>query len=283
MRESHKEALLRRARAAVAAFYHNATPAWPAPGEFGRYESEFFDWVQAEGAREVEYINDGGAYGNDYAATLRAPCNAGRYASEAARRRYVAQGLAAMRLDRERRAMWEFAREEFGELYQYGRGGRTVAPSGIASDSGYGFRLKSDALAWRESTSYGFGDGYSAEGLTRAIQILESLNEHIQDWNRGVPEMWRDYTQEREADEAREARAAYDKAGGRIAQERRKAIAACREARAARRALQPESVATLCGLLRDNVRRARRRIAAWLQERAALESSWGDVWKAAAP
>lgn len=281
MKEHHKQALLSRARAAVAALYHNASPAWPAPGDFGRYESEFFDWLGDEARHEIEYMNDGGAYGADYRATLGAECNAGRYSSEAARRRYIAKGLRAMELDRARGQLWEIAAQEFGTLYQYGRGGRTLAPDSlIKSYGGSSFGPKRDALAWRESTGSGWGEGYTAAGLTRAIQILESFNEHVRTWCEGVPEMWADYTREREADEAAAALQAYEKGARRIAQERREAIAACREARAARRALAPESVVTLCGMLREAVAKRRRRIAKWRAERAELETQWGDVWRA---
>lgn len=154
--------------------YHNATPTYP------RVEDDkqelFQAWFEDVASSEIDYINDGGAYGLDYRKTLMASCNAGRYASEAARSFYVRNGMRKMR---EERALWETVREEFGRVYQWGRGGRTLAPENLMDGRS---RFKADAF-----------EEYSYAGKIIALRILESLNDYVEAWNRDIPNQWREY------------------------------------------------------------------------------------------
>jgi hypothetical protein len=216
MKPANKLLLRARAAAALADLYHNATPSYPRGLDDGAGE-RFQAWLDDAAQWEIEYIQDGGAYGTDYRATLAAPCNAGRYKSEAARRYYIAKGLRARaeenadcgaltgwrvlelaagneRLQRKLRkvykgaplarndARWEHI-TNYGELYQYGRGGRTLAPADLYSDRG---RSKYDP------------EEHSAAELVELIQILESFNRYVRAWCASVPEQWAELCAEEE-------------------------------------------------------------------------------------
>jgi hypothetical protein len=193
MRKEQRQALEARAARAIKALYHAATPAWPR--DFGPYADSFDQWLGERGSEEIDYLSGGGGYGRDYRATLAAPCNAGRYQSEAARRRYIAKGLREQAADLDKRPQY-LARDMFGTIYQWGRGGRTVAPEGlIRQGGGSSFSMSADALA-----------EMSAETLTQAVRVIEAFGEHVQAWNKSVPEQWAEYTADRAAEEMAEAR-----------------------------------------------------------------------------
>lgn len=199
LKSERREAIRERARNAIRNLYHNATPDYPrdVPEEYGDY---FESWFHGAASFEIEYLNDGGAYGSDYRKTLSAKCNAGRYKSEAARAYYIRWKMRAMRRERSRcndldsrttrlvNAQWERI-GEFGKLYTYGRGGRTLAPDNLASSGVY----------WNLKENY-FDDSTIADCVD-AIQILESFNAYVTSWCASVPEMWREQFEELKAEE----------------------------------------------------------------------------------
>ena len=207
MKPENRKLLEARAESAVRAMYHNATPTYPR--DFGAYAERFNQWFDDAARFEIEYLCDGGAYGRDYRKTLLAPCNAGKYKSERAREYYVRKGMRDMAAEREHcgtradgtrnNALWEYI-SDYGELYQHGRGGRTLAPADLWRENGCGHGAKFDAAE------------HSAEWLTRLIQIVESFNRHVSDWCDGVPEMWREQCAEWAAEEKAEAKAARKRA-----------------------------------------------------------------------
>lgn len=196
MKTAHKELLRERAADAIRDLYHNATLNYPRE-LYGRSEEYAQSWFTDAAECEIEYLRDGGAYGRNYLHTLRAECNAGRYRSERAREFYVSRKMRAMREERARYAMWEYI-SEFGKLYQWGRGGRTLAPEHLIRQGGGGsFSMRED-----------FAAEFSVEELTRFIQVIESFNRHVTNWCAGVPEQWRDYCREQDAEERAAKRAA---------------------------------------------------------------------------
>lgn len=199
------EAIRERAQRAVMDLYHNASPRYPrcdaedcGPG-CERCEA-FNAWFEDAARFEIEYLNGGGAYGStaDYRRTLTHNANAGKYKSTAAGAYYVRWKLREMHEERARcnrldsrttrlvNAQWERAREEFGELYQWGRGGRTLAPENLVKHCGGGsFALIEDAF-----------EGRSIAATVDGLMILESFNAYVESWCEGVPEMWRDHMRE---------------------------------------------------------------------------------------
>jgi hypothetical protein len=164
--------------------------------------------VQDSASFEIKYLNDGGAYGNDYHKTLAHVANAGKYKSEKARAYYIRKGMTDMLRERARcnsldsrttrlvNAQWERTRHEFGKLYQWGRGGRTLAPNDLIKQGGGSlFSIREDAL-----------DEFSISNCVDAIQILESFNAYVESWCEWVPELWREHYEELRA-EANEANA----------------------------------------------------------------------------
>lgn len=185
------EAIRARAREALRDLYHNATITWPRE-LYGRSEDYAQDWIYQSAQWETEYIAAGGAYGGNYRATLAAPCNAGRYSSQAARDYYVRKGMRAMRAERSKYAAWESI-TDYGKLYQWGRGGRTLAPDGLYSDR--------RGCPW-DAAEHSIGD------CVELIRVVESFNRYVQQWCAGVPEMWREHCAEEDAQILADKRAA---------------------------------------------------------------------------
>lgn len=192
MNKSDRHAAIReRAADAIRDLYHNATPSYPrdVPDHLQDY---FESWFSDAARFEIDYISDGGAYGRDYAKTLRATCNAGRYHSQAARDYYVRKGMHDMRLEHARcnkldsrsnltNAAWERI-TEFGKLYTYGRGGRTLAPDLLVRERG------GSQFGMRED----YADDISIADACDLIRIVESFNAYVDAWCKSVPEQWRE-------------------------------------------------------------------------------------------
>jgi hypothetical protein len=180
-----QKAIRARAARAIAALYHNATPTYPA-GLDDLTSRRFDAWFADYAADSIAHLNDGGAYGRDYAATLAAPCNAGRYASEAARRYYVAKGLRAMRMDRATTQGGLAERiTQYGRLYTYGRGGRTLAPDRLIRTFGGSSFCPDERHA----------DGLPLADVVDLIRTVEAFNASVRAWNEGLPDDFRDMTE----------------------------------------------------------------------------------------
>lgn len=190
------EAIRERAKRAVMDLYHNASPRYPrcdaedcGPG-CERCEA-FNAWFEDAARFEIEYLNGGGAYGStaDYRRVLTH--NAGKYKSAAARAYYVRWKLREMHEESAPSTLnGNASAEEFGELYQWGRGGRTLAPENLVKQGGCGaFALIEDAF-----------DGRSIAATVDGLRILESFNAYVESWCEGVPEMWREYVREETAE-----------------------------------------------------------------------------------
>lgn len=195
MNATQKEMLRERARDALRDLYHNATLTFPRDLR-GRSEDYFQNWLADACQWEVEYIGEGGAYGADYLKTLRAECNAGRYKSEQARAYYVRAGMRAMREERAKYAAWEEV-SHYGPLYQWGRGGRTLAPADlIRPGGGSSFSIRED-----------YADDLNAAQLTEFVRFLESFNCYVGQWCKGVPAMWDEHCADEDANALRQKRA----------------------------------------------------------------------------
>jgi hypothetical protein len=224
------DAIRERAREAIRDLYHNATPYFPYIDDEDEAE-QAQAWFDGAAEFEIEYLRDGGAYGRDYRMTLAAECNAGRYKSEAARQRYIAKGMRDMRRERsdcgaldgwavieiaagnKRRAdmiakayggrkperndaRWEEICE-YGQLYQWGRGGRTLAPADLYLDRG-GFG--------GTGPNEGIPDDLTIRDCIDLIRIVESFNAYVRQWCslENISYMWAEVgseiCDEREAD-----------------------------------------------------------------------------------
>jgi len=246
-KQSQHAAIRARAAAAVAGLYHNATVNYPR--EFYGWTDDYFEsWFQDQAQSEIEYIADGGGTPGDYRACLAAPCNGGKLKTPAARAYYIAKGMRARDAERDdcgmltgwrvlelacggpaadrisesikpskRNGFWKPARNnalweritEYGKLYTYGRGGRTLAPDGLYDDR----RQKFDA------------DETSIPACADLIRIVESFNAHVRAWCHGVPEMWREHCEYEAAEALAEKRA---RSARKAAETRERNIWACR-------------------------------------------------------
>lgn len=195
MNKAKRHAAIRaRAVRALENLYHNATPSYPRLDDDDA--ARFQPWFEDAAQSEIEYIQDGGAYPGDFRKTLEHPANAGQYKSEKARRYYVEKGLREYREDRQ---PWERI-SEYGKLYQWGRGGRTLAPENLIKQRG--------------GTSFGIRDDYADEipirDVVELIRVVESFNAYVDDWCQSVPDMWEEIEGERIREERAEKKRARD-------------------------------------------------------------------------
>jgi hypothetical protein len=231
MKPANLEALRERARRALRNLYHNATPIYPR--DFGSRADDFDSWLRDAAEQEIDYLGNGGAYGNNYRATLAHSANGGKLKSERARAQYIAYGMRKRELEQADCAMlqgWhavelaagnkELARDmrklekkygplkrgnsqwerinEYGKLYQWGRGGRTLAPKDLIRQGGGGsFSIRED-----------YADELPAVAVVDLIRVVESFNATVESWCAGVPEMWREYCAELDSAERDERKAA---------------------------------------------------------------------------
>lgn len=233
MKPQHKTLLRNRAQSALADIYHNATIGYPRE-LYGRTAEYCDQWIQDQAQFEIEYIADGGATPGDYRATLAHPCNAGKYKSERARRYYVRKGLRDRDMERDdcgmltgwrvlelaagnlhvktklmrytdlqrNNALWERI-TDYGKLYQYGRGGRTLAPDDLIKQrGGSSFSINEE-----------YADELSATACVELIRVVESFNRVVSDWCNGVPEMWKEHCQDEDRQIAYEKKQASIKKG----------------------------------------------------------------------
>lgn len=161
MKATNRDKLCKRAAHALRDMYHNATLPFSnrelpnaVQKHFGirdphEYESQ---WISDTAEFEIDYINDGGAYGPDCEPTLRRP-------------------------------RWERITELYGTVYQWGRGGRTLAPEKLISQRG-GSSFGID---------YGIIDNMSATDLTELCLAVESFNAHVKAVCNAFPEMWAEH------------------------------------------------------------------------------------------
>ena len=144
MNTDQKEAVRARARSAILDLYHNATVNHP----YTEDES-YWDWFQDTASFEIEYIQEGGAYGS---------------------------------------SAWNYTSDWYGKLYQYGRGGRTLAPEDlIRTGGGSTYSVRED-----------YPDDLNMEDCVELIQVIESFNWIVGCWCKDVPDLWADEVQQQE-------------------------------------------------------------------------------------
>ena len=191
-KQERHAAIRERAAEAIRDLYHNATPCYPLLDD--EQAILFQAWFDDMAVFEIEYLQDGGAYGNNYCKTLSAECNGGRYKSRRARDYYIRKGMRDMveerarcnRLDSRQEkvdAMWEYAAEYYGHLYTYGRGGRTLAPEKLVETRG------GSCFSPRE----GYADDMAIGDVVTLIRVVESFNRFVAVWCRDVPNMWSEF------------------------------------------------------------------------------------------
>lgn len=185
-KKANKQNLVNRLERVLLEVYHNATPNYPVAQN--DYESDLFEsWFEL-------YASDAVSDLNGYV-QKKVRNNIGRYRDE-----LHAQGkshkVSAKRSARLYSEMDEFPRYRvpymFGELYSWGRGGRTLAPEGIVKQrGGSSFSIKTAEALIDDR-------GMTREDITNAIIALEDFNQYIADWNQGVAAEWEYHKQQDE-------------------------------------------------------------------------------------
>lgn len=187
--------LYRRLDNAMADIYHNATPDYlDLANDFEAHH--FQQWFEQAAADEIEYINGGGAYGDgDYMQGARANFMQNRptfeWKKETPEMLYTRCRMYQRQKDRER---MKYARHEWirtwGTLYQYGRGGRTVAPEYLMKRFGCNDHVREFYPSWEE-----LNDSLNYEDAVELVMIVEAFNAYVKRWNskENLEFMWKDH------------------------------------------------------------------------------------------
>lgn len=154
-------AIRQRASEAIRDLYHNATPRYP-NCESDEEWQEFLAWFQDTAYFELEYVQDGGCYGGKKRLSWNERAEQAKYAP------------------------WERI-SQYGKLYSWGRGGRTIAPNDLVKQCG------GSSFVLRESLP----DEMSIEDCVELIRVVESFNQYVKNWNKSVPELWEEEKQNR--------------------------------------------------------------------------------------
>ena len=191
---THRQALTDRLQRALDNLYHNATPTYPALQN--AYEHHVFQrWFNDHATFEIQYIQDGGAYGGvDYLGLVDRKIHEGRRLVYA--HRYAAKALRDMREERARcnaldsrkaltNALWEEI-SHYGTLYTWGRGGRTLAPDRLIR------RCGGSSFCIRTAEEIAADMPYDSR--VRLTLVVESFNRYVKDWCASIPEQWEEAT-----------------------------------------------------------------------------------------
>ena len=199
MKTQHKSLLIRRAKNAVKALYHNATPEW-----FEVEDSEdYWGWFQQAAEDEIDFLNSGGAHSNDQ---KMAEWVASKYTSGLAKNKARRFYLNKTQLEIGKYAPYENITRLYGQLYQHGRGGRTVAPDGLMG-KGFYWGPRSNGMEnahyWGAKTDF---MQFSYEDLTQLIITVEAFNAYVKSWNskENLYWMYTEFLDNREAEKENE-------------------------------------------------------------------------------
>lgn len=155
MKTANKTKLRDRLDAALCNLYHNATPGCVSLDSEQAQEA-FQNWFSFAASCEIEYIQDG----------------LGRTAQD-----WLKESKTGFQANE--RYFWLVSRiTDYGKLYQYGRGGRTLAPSQLVSRSGRPIQEQDINLA----------------DATDMVMVLEAFNNYVEDWNKSenLAAMWKE-------------------------------------------------------------------------------------------
>lgn len=218
-KEAQRKALLNRLDEALSNLYHNASPHHPYQELSEDQWRNYYCWFEDVARFEIEYIQDGGPYPHEESinsawATKKYP----RPSQMAARVRFVQHNNRKRLIDmarpggmfRPQTLAWGnigATREipyvvpegsytfpsndlwcrisEYGKLYQWGRGGRTLAPEGLIRTGG------GSSFSIRPAEDH--DDDY--EALVELCMIVESFNAYVKTWcsRDNLEGMWKDY------------------------------------------------------------------------------------------
>lgn len=160
MNKANKELLKNRLDAALCDLYHNATPGYVSLDSEQAIEA-YQNWFGFYAECEIEYIQDGlGRTTQDWLKEAKT----GFQANE--------------------RYFWLVSRiTDYGKLYQYGRGGRTLAPSQLVNHNGRPIQEQDINLA----------------DATDMIMVLEAFNHYVGEWNKkeNLTRAWKEEINER--------------------------------------------------------------------------------------
>jgi hypothetical protein len=165
----NKTALINRLDNALRELYHNATPHHPYKLIPDKLHDRYWDWFNSAAGFELDYIKDNlGCTEEEYKKAKKKgwPCLKERHF-------YLVSRIT-----------------EYGKLYSWGRGGRTIAPDGLVNERG------GSSFGIKNADNF---EEYSNESLTDMIQVIEAFNQYVAQWNsrENLSSMWQEEAKEK--------------------------------------------------------------------------------------
>lgn len=179
-KQDRQQKIRDRAENALLDLYHNATPSYP---RLNDQESEIFEsWFSDYASMEIDWLSNGGAWGDrqsmaDYFDKKYKTPKGSAYAL----RHWIKQ----RNLERSKYARYEEI-SDYGNLYTWGRGSRTLAPNDlIRTHGGSSFSINVEpAQEWPISK------------VVELTLIVEAFNDYVKAWNKDIPRAWAEWAAE---------------------------------------------------------------------------------------
>lgn len=190
-KKDQRKLITGRLNSALSNMYHNATPRTPLL-DTEEYD-EFDQWFNMIVEQEFYYINSGGPHGFDGYIPLYAHIASLKKVYPGYSDRWYA--VKRRSLIRKYNCDLKYVRAceivQYGKVYSWGRGGRTVAPI--------------DMISRRGGSSYSIKqfdtEDMSLEKMVDMILVVEAFNEYVREWNESIPAMWADDCMEKMIEE----------------------------------------------------------------------------------
>lgn len=230
MKRENKQLLIDNLNTELQNLYHNATLKWA--DDISGFDS-FFDFTMQSAEYEVQWLNEGGACGlTPYNEMQHIKEKAAQYKSEAARRyflrlkrkEYIAESSGYIT---------DYIVREYGAVYSYGRGGRTLAPESWINSRGRGFN----------PMQYEY-DEISAEKAAEMLRDVKLWNKWVKSWCEYAPQNYREAARDFFSENMAQNKSA-------LHENNRKALNLIKEIKAAKKHFTPE----ICGVLTNTLKR----------------------------
>lgn len=177
MKREHKQLLINQLNNELQNLYHNASLSWA--DDISGFDS-FFDFTMQAAEFEVQWLNEGGACGlTFYNEFEHIKEKASKFKTEAARRYFLAMKRREYIAESGEHITGYIVRE-YGAVYSYGRGGRTLAPENWIASTGRGFN----------PVQYEAED-ISAEKAAVMLQDVRLFNSWVKSWCNFAPDNYK--------------------------------------------------------------------------------------------
>lgn len=178
-KSEQRELVIARLETALENVYHNATIDYPSLDDDDLFSADFEGWLQGEVESAFDNIQSYDKWGSNRRSVF---CK--RWGQQEIPKKYVRRSnlLNPDRL---------YGINEYGPIYSYGRGGRTVAPEQWTNrHGGSSFSIKK---------AEDMTDRWTYDSVVQLVLLVEAFNAHVEDFCNRIKDGWKNYVDERTA------------------------------------------------------------------------------------